>query len=56
MYESLKREAAEAFEELCKSGNLKRGNLIVIGGSSSEIRGGYIGKDSSYEVGTGSNY
>lgn len=52
MYESLKREAAEAFEELCKSGNLKRGNLIVIGGSSSEIRGGYIGKDSSYEVGT----
>lgn len=44
MYESLKREAAEAFEELCKSGNLKRGNLIVIGGSSSEIRGGYIGK------------
>ena len=51
MYESLKREAAEAFEELCKSGNLKRGNLIVIGGSSSEIRGGYIGKDSSYEKG-----
>ena len=52
MYESLKREAADAFEELCKSGNLKRGNLIVIGGSSSEIRGRYIGKDSSYEVGT----
>ena len=52
MYESLKREAAEAFEELCESGNLKRGNLIVIGGSSSEIRGGHIGKDSSYEVGT----
>lgn len=52
MYESLKREAAEAFEELCESVNLKRGNLIVIGGSSSEIRGGHIGKDSSYEVGT----
>lgn len=37
MYESLKREAAEAFEELCESGNLKRGNLIVIGGSSTKF-------------------
>ena len=44
MYESLKREAADAFEELCKSGNLKRGNLIVIGGSSSEIRADILEK------------
>ena len=39
MYESLKREAADAFEEVCKSGGFRRGNLIVIGGSSSDIRG-----------------
>lgn len=52
MYEELKKEAAEAFEELLEVSHFKKGSLIVIGGSSSEIRGGRIGKDSSYEVGT----
>lgn len=52
MYEDLKKEAAEAFEELLSQSHFRKGSLIVIGGSSSEIRGGRIGKDSSYEVGT----
>lgn len=52
MYESLKKETAAAFNELCTIAQFKAGSLIVIGGSSSEVRGGHIGKDSSYEVGT----
>ena len=52
MYEDLKKEAAEAFEELLSQSHFRKGSLIVIGGSSSEIQGGRIGKDSSYEVGT----
>ena len=52
MYEDLKQEAADALEELIGIGKFRKGDLLVIGGSSSEIRGGRIGKDSSYEVGT----
>lgn len=52
MYENLQKETACAFNELCEASEFREGNLIVIGGSSSEIRGGHIGKDSSYEVGT----
>ena len=52
MYEELKKQSLAAFEELCQVSNFKKGNLIVIGGSSSEIRGGRIGKDSSFEIGT----
>ncbi len=52
MYEDLKKEAADAFNELCEISGFREGSLIVVGGSSSEIRGGHIGKDSSYEVGT----
>ena len=43
MYEDLKKEAAEAFEELLRQSHFRKGSLIVIGGSSSEIRGGRIG-------------
>ncbi len=52
MFEELREEAKKAFEELCEVSHFRKGSLIVIGGSSSEIRGGHIGKDSSYEVGT----
>lgn len=50
--EKIGQEAADAFLELCSIGGFRKGQLIVIGCSSSEIRGGRIGKDSSYEVGT----
>lgn len=52
MYESIRQEMKDAFTELCDTASFPKGSLIVIGGSSSEIRGGRIGKDSSYEVGT----
>ena len=52
MFEELREEAKKAFDELCEVAQFTNGSLIVIGGSSSEIRGGHIGKDSSYEVGT----
>lgn len=54
MTETIKQlgaEAREAFEELIGIAHFREGALIVVGGSSSEIRGGRIGKDSSYEVG-----
>ena len=52
MHEDLKEQARKALEELCDIAQFRKGSLLVIGGSSSEIRGGRIGKDSSYEVGT----
>lgn len=52
MYEDLQKQAADSFEELISDARFREGSLIVIGGSSSEIRGGTIGKDSSYEIGT----
>ena len=52
MYEDLKEEAHKALGELWEVSHFRKGSLLVIGGSSSEIRGGHIGKDSSYEVGT----
>lgn len=50
--QALGDEARAALEELIGVAHFKKGALLVIGGSSSEIRGGRIGKDSSYEVGT----
>ena len=51
MYEDLKEQTRNSFNELCETAQFKPGSLIVVGGSSSEVRGGVIGKDSSYEVG-----
>jgi uncharacterized protein (TIGR01440 family) len=51
MTNDLEKETIDAFEELMAAAQFKKGSLIVIGGSSSEIRGGHIGKDSSAEVG-----
>ena len=48
MFEDLQEQAVKAFHELCEISHFRKGSLIVIGGSSSEIRGGHIGKDSSY--------
>ncbi|MCI5836556.1 MAG: TIGR01440 family protein [Veillonellaceae bacterium] len=44
-------ETAASLRELCDVAKFEEGDLVVIGGSSSEIRGGRIGKDSSAEVG-----
>lgn len=49
--DKLRQQAEESFRELIDLSHFRRGDLIVIGGSSSEIQGGHIGKDSSFEVG-----
>lgn len=45
-------ETAAALRELCEAAQFAPGEVIVIGGSSSEIVGGTIGKNSSMEIGT----
>lgn len=52
MFEDLIEQSREVFTEFCEAAQLRKHPLVVIGGSSSEVRGGHIGKESSYEVGT----
>ena len=54
MTEDLKKqietEARQAVTELLAQAKLKKGDVFVVGCSSSEIVGGHIGKDSSIEA------
>ena len=50
MYETIKNQAAQAVTELLEIAGLKRGDLMVIGCSSSEMVGLKIGKGSSMEA------
>ncbi|MCR4922948.1 MAG: TIGR01440 family protein [Lachnospiraceae bacterium] len=50
MYEELTKEAETALRDLCEKAKLKRGQIIVIGCSSSEILGSRIGSDSNLEA------
>lgn len=50
MYEEMKTQAARVMTELLEAANLKAGDLLVIGCSSSEMVGGRIGKNSSLEA------
>lgn len=50
MLEKIKSDSKIIIEELIEKANLKEGNLLVIGCSSSEVIGGNIGKDSSKEA------
>lgn len=43
-------QAKLAITELCETAKLKKGDIVVIGCSSSEIAGGTIGKNSSLET------
>ena len=45
--EALSAQAADAVRELLAAADLKKGDLFVVGCSSSEIAGGVIGHDSS---------
>lgn len=51
MYEQIKNETENAVRELVEKSNLKKGSLVVVGCSSSEILGEHIGKGSSPETG-----
>ena len=48
--EEIKNEAKQVIEELIEAAGLKKGDLLVIGCSSSEIIGSTIGKNSSLEA------
>ncbi len=50
MYEEIKEQAANAVKELLAEANLKAGDILVIGCSSSEIVGEKIGHGSSVEA------
>ena len=48
--EQIKKQAAQAAEELCRVANLKKGNIVVVGCSTSEVTGHKVGSSSSPEV------
>ncbi len=50
MNEELTRQAAAAAEELCEKAKLHKGQILVVGCSSSEVCGSRIGSNSSLET------
>lgn len=50
MYEQIYNQAKQAALELCEVAKLKKGDIMVVGCSSSEVAGGTIGKNSSVET------
>ena len=48
--EKIKAEAAYASEALCREAKLKKGNIVVVGCSTSEVCGHKVGSNSSPEV------
>lgn len=50
MYEELKDQARAAAREICETAGLKKGQILVVGCSSSEIFGERIGKGSNLEA------
>lgn len=50
MYEDIKAQAKAAAEEICEKAKLTKGQILVVGCSSSEVGGKKIGSDSSPEV------
>ncbi len=51
MLEEIRKESKLAIEELLAKSSQKEGDIIVLGGSSSEVLGSHIGKNSSEEIG-----
>ncbi len=50
MLEKIKNDALVAFSELLEQSNIKEGEILVVGCSSSELLGGTIGKNSAPEA------
>ena len=48
--QQIQTEARQAVEELLEQAKLKKGDVFVVGCSSSEIVGGHIAKDSCLEA------
>ncbi len=50
MFTQITNEAKKAIMELCEAANVKKGDLLVIGCSTSEVMGEHIGKGSSLDA------
>lgn len=50
-FKLIEGQAEKALETLYEKGNLQKGNLVIVGCSTSEVVGGHIGKNSVPEVG-----
>ncbi len=50
MYTEIEKEAAALADELCSAANLKKGNIVVVGCSTSEVCGSKIGTASVPEA------
>lgn len=50
MLEQIEKQAAQATEEICEASRLTKGNVLVVGCSSSEIGGHRVGSHSSPEI------
>ncbi|MBM0045678.1 TIGR01440 family protein [Anaerococcus sp. mt242] len=48
---NIKNQTRNAIIELIEEADLKENDILVLGGSTSEIKGGMIGKDSNLEIG-----
>ena len=50
MYEEIRAQADRAARELCEKAKLKKGSVMVVGCSSSEVTGSRIGTDSNVDA------
>ncbi|MCF0134760.1 MAG: TIGR01440 family protein [Blautia sp.] len=50
MFEEIRQQAAAAVEEICSAAKLQRGQILVVGCSTSEVCGDKIGTNSNVEV------
>lgn len=50
MYEKIRKQAIDTAEEICKAAKLEKGNILVVGCSTSEVCGDKIGTNSNVEV------
>jgi len=51
MLDQIRKEAKLAVQQLCEVGKLKKGQILVVGCSSSEVSGYKVGSHSSPEIG-----
>ncbi|MDY3015160.1 MAG: TIGR01440 family protein [Evtepia sp.] len=51
MLEQIRKEAKAAAEEICQTAKLKKGQILVVGCSTSEVAGHKVGSHSSPEIG-----
>lgn len=50
MYQEIKEQAKNTAEEICQVAGLKKGNILVVGCSTSEVCGDKIGTNSNVDV------